>query len=88
MKVIDHLAEESKKSEPVVNYPAQELKREQQKQQRTGLKAMGRQSGRPRSNQPSPKPHPSCKQAIPRRRPSSRVRLLFYLCTRQKERSR
>jgi hypothetical protein len=42
--VIDYLAEELKSTEPVVDFLAEELKRED-KQQRTGLKAMGKAAG-------------------------------------------
>jgi hypothetical protein len=44
--VIDHLAEELKKSEPVIDYLAQELKRGEANQQRNGLKAMNAAVGR------------------------------------------
>jgi len=43
-RIVDFLAEELKATEPVVDYLAEELKREE-KQQRTGLKAMGKEAG-------------------------------------------
>jgi hypothetical protein len=43
-RIVDYLAEELK-AEPVIDYLAEELKRED-KQQRTGLKAMGKAAGR------------------------------------------
>ncbi|HEX3642347.1 MAG TPA: hypothetical protein VHV10_13735 [Ktedonobacteraceae bacterium] len=44
-RIVDYLAAELK-AEPVIDYLEEYLKREQAKQQRTGLKAMGKAAGR------------------------------------------